>query len=1265
MNILTFGSPQRRLRRLILSTTILPAALAVSAFGATDWNGAVALDTGSAPDDIHVKSNTVVTLSDTGFGPSITENGIFFEPSIATLMLTVNGVGLELRSLFTVLSIANGKTITINGDADFAPGALYTGPTEGTSTDTGIILVKNGGTGKLILDNPTNLLTDPVGGTAKATLRILNGTVSLVGSGGTAHPLSTLSNAIEIGSSTVQGGVLSLATTGMDTTFSNTTNNLAFDVKNNGTIEHVSSTSDTFGSTASINKLAGGTAATNKTLTVNVANGALTINGTIASTLNPNASGGILEKKGSGTLTLPGNVFVYNLRVAEGKVDVPGRLRMPSAGGIQWGPGTSTLTLRNQSSTLFNVLGTTVTVPTGATLEGLPGAFSNSGTVQSTLSLTGGTLNLGIDGASGLPASLAFSNPVVILQESTISATAGASVASTTLSVGSVGKALNVTSSRFDLGAVTLTGGSGTYTVNANTLDGEITAKSIAAGGSVVALVKNGPGTLILEPPSSPQTMGVGSTVSVTDGALGLVIGGANSPVGNATLGVNGYDLMLSSVSGDQTMALPAFNLGGGITARKIGSGVAGTTGTPIRMTPTGNLALNNGTTLNLESADNYVLAMAGGISGNATVNIQGTVETSGVVNLGGPLNVNFASRLDVVGGTVAGGPIVVNAGGTLWLGADDVLGNVGGLSVVNVNGGTVTAAAGTHSALPAVTLNGGTLGATGPGNAPTGPTINYILDGNVTTVPGDTTPRITAPSILLRGDPLNAGANAPVTFTVPRGTAATDLSVTSVIHDDGAGLIKDGDGIMTLSGVNTYTGPTVINAGTVVASGPSSLGDSSVRLNNGGILSLVSPPAFGGFPDVTLNGGATVTNDILTLTTDVGGQSRSAFTNSKFSVGDGFSASFVYTATGAAGPNGLADGITFTLQNNAPTALGGGGGGLGYAGMPNSASLQLNIYLGAGLPIGTALHENGAIQGYISSAPVNLASGNKIKVEVVYNPVDNSFTETLTDLATAAVYTNTFTDLSSPLSNILGGNLAYVGFTGATGGAQAFQTVEDFVFSDSQPGLTLANDITVGAGTTGGLDVPRAGSGVGGAVTLAGALTFNAGSVLNVTGGATATDTPYSVVVAGPTTLAGDGTIDVGNDGNGLGTVRLGDVNQSGGDSSLTKTGAGTLILSGSLSFAVLTTSDGTTNLENALADATVNANGGTLNVNVDQTLDALNIGPAGLVVIGGSVPPALAFDPQNAGAPVQAVPEPSSLAFLLAGALGWSARRQRPPRR
>jgi hypothetical protein len=117
---------------------------------------------------------------------------------------------------------------------------------------------------------------------------------------------------------------------------------------------------------------------------------------------------------------------------------------------------------------------------------------------------------------------------------------------------------------------------------------------------------------------------------------------------------------------------LPTFTNGGPISARKLGSGVAGTVGTPIRITLTGNLALNPGKTLDLSSRDNYILAL-GGISGNATVNLKdGTVETSGVVNVGGLLNVAHskfnaaqsvtASLVNIADGTVTA-PSITSGG--------------------------------------------------------------------------------------------------------------------------------------------------------------------------------------------------------------------------------------------------------------------------------------------------------------------------------------------------------------------------------------------------------------------------------------------------------------------------------------------------------------------------------------------------------------------------------------------------------------------------
>jgi hypothetical protein len=179
---------------------------------------------------------------------------------------------------------------------------------------------------------------------------------------------------------------------------------------------------------------------------------------------------------------------------------------------------------------------------------------------------------------------------------------------------------------------------------------------SVIDGNAAVAIVKNGPGTLVLEAGASPQLQNAGSSITASDGGIGLVLG-PNNPAGNATLNVNGRSLIFSSKGGDQSYAMPTFTNGGSITARKAGSGVAGTSTTPIRVTLTGNVALNPATTLNLGSGDFYTLVMAG-ISGGATVNVAGTVETSGPMNVSGPLNVTLSEL--TAAQSVSAGPITI-----------------------------------------------------------------------------------------------------------------------------------------------------------------------------------------------------------------------------------------------------------------------------------------------------------------------------------------------------------------------------------------------------------------------------------------------------------------------------------------------------------------------------------------------------------------------------------------------------------------------------
>jgi autotransporter-associated beta strand protein len=557
-----------------------------------------------------------------------------------------------------------------------------------------------------------------------------------------------------------------------------------------------------------------------------------------------------------------------------------------------------------------------------------------------------------------------------------------------------------------------------------------------------------------------------------------------------------------------------------------------------------------------------------------------------------------------------------VNAGATLILGADDGLGYfAGSVSGLTVNGGTLVGAAATHSTLPALTLNGGTVTAVDPGNLSNGSVLNYILDGDVTTVAGASSSVINANSILLRKKTSDAGPSAPVTFNVPRGTAPVDLLVSSVVKDQAAGLIKSGNGILALSNTNTYTGPTVINAGTIAVGDSAALGTGPVTINNGGVLSL-SSDTINGFDGFSLNGGATVdTNQTLTLTTNVRDESRSAFTQSVVSFEKGFTTSFVYTAGG----NRAADGITFTVQNSDPTAIGGGGGQLGYVGIANSASVQFNLYTGQNppQPVGTN-YAVGTSGTYNSTAPVNLAGGNPIQITLTYNPVDQTINETMFDLVTRDSFSTIFPGVDLP--GAVGGTSGFIGFTGATGGLFASQTVDNFSFNSFAQGVTVANNISTAAGSTTGLEVLPVAAGGAGSATLAGTLTLGNGATLNVTGGATPSNLPYALTVTGATAIAGNTTINVANNGTGKGTLTLGAVSDQATGATLTKTGAGTLAIVAAATYTGATTvNGGTLAVNGSIAGATTINNTATLAGT--GTLAGVTVQNGGTVAPGNSV--------------------------------------------
>ncbi len=200
------------------------------------------------------------------------------------------------------------------------------------------------------------------------------------------------------------------------------------------------------------------------------------------------------------------------------------------------------------------------------------------------------------------------------------------------------------------------------------------------------------------------------------------------------------------------------------------------------------------------------------------------------------------------------------------------------------------------------------------------------------------------------------------------------------------------------------------------------------------------------------------LTNDVLTLTEDLGSEASSAFYNTPQYVG-AFTASYTYWGQGGA------DGTVFVLQTEGPTALGGGGGELGFYGIEPSFGFELNIYSGS--PIGIAIGTNGETlgsggggAGYGPTGNVYVNGQDPILFQLTF--ANGNLGVVMTDQFSTATYTTNY-EIGS-ITNVLGGtDLAYIGFTGADGGVASYQTVSNFVFTPTIASATLSVTHTPG----------------------------------------------------------------------------------------------------------------------------------------------------------------------------------------------------------
>ena len=190
------------------------------------------------------------------------------------------------------------------------------------------------------------------------------------------------------------------------------------------------------------------------------------------------------------------------------------------------------------------------------------------------------------------------------------------------------------------------------------------------------------------------------------------------------------------------------------------------------------------------------------------------------------------------------------------------------------------------------------------------------------------------------------------------------------------------------------------------------------------------------------LNGSTKLNGTRLRLTDGGGFEASSAFYSTPVNV-QSFTTNFSFQMTSAA-----ADGMTFVIQNGTATALGLGGGGLGYEDIGKSVAVKFDIYSNAGEGTdSTGTYVDGAVPTApavdMTSSGVSLVSGDVMNVQLSYN--GTTLTLTITDASTLKSFTTSWT-VNIPAT--VGNTTALVGFTGGTGGLTAIQDVLSWTYS-------------------------------------------------------------------------------------------------------------------------------------------------------------------------------------------------------------------------
>jgi fibronectin-binding autotransporter adhesin len=334
------------------------------------------------------------------------------------------------------------------------------------------------------------------------------------------------------------------------------------------------------------------------------------------------------------------------------------------------------------------------------------------------------------------------------------------------------------------------------------------------------------------------------TAASITGGTLKSGTGNELVIINNGQLTVdsvlaNGAAASALTLSGAGTTTLNGNNTFTGSTYINSGTVVAGNTNA---FGTAGTVFLNGGT---LQSGSALTIGRAVTLSNNSTIGGANDLTLSGAFTNNrnyNTLTVNNSGNTTLSGTVSLGAGNILNIAGSGNLTASGVISTTGGLNYAGTGVMTLSNAASTYTGVTRVssgTLSVGTLANGGSNSgigAATNVATNLVLDGGTFRYTGATVSTDRLFSVGGSGGTLDASGSGAVTFSntgalgfantpgtrtlTLGGTNAGANTLNSLITDAygvyATSLTKSGSGQWVLGGVNTYTGATKIDAGTL-----------------------------------------------------------------------------------------------------------------------------------------------------------------------------------------------------------------------------------------------------------------------------------------------------------------------------------------------------------------------------------------------------------------------------------------------------------------